>query len=82
MVITGQNLTPAIIIPSNGSLYVINAPSSTYNYMLSPDGTTITLDLGNNQLFPSYYGNSPEVKTILLVGDGGRYGPSFQVTFN
>ena len=82
MVITGQNLTPAIIIPSNGSLYVINAPSSTYNYMLSPDGTTITLDLGNNQLFPSYYGNSPEVKNILLVGDGGRYGPSFQVTFN
>ncbi len=82
MIITGQNLTPSIVIPSNGSQYIINPPSSTYNYMLSPDRTTITLDLGNFQLFPSYYGNSPEVKKILLIGENGRDGISFEVTFN
>lgn len=82
MIITGENLTPAIMIPSNGSLYLINAPSSTYNYTLSSDKKQVQLKLGTFQLFPSYYGNQPEVKTILLIGENGRRGRSFDVTFN
>lgn len=82
MIITGENLTPSIMIPSNGSLYWIFAPSSTYNYTLSPDKKQITLKLGNRQLFPSYYGNKPEVKKIRLIDNNRREGVHFKVTFN
>jgi hypothetical protein len=85
MIINGENLTKAIAIPSNGSQYLIsttNSTSTSYNYTLSADKKQIQLKLDNFQLFPSYYGNAPEVKYILLVGENRRIGPIINVTFN
>lgn len=81
LVITGENLTDTIVIPSNGSLFVIQN-SNHYDYTLNNDKTQISLILDYYYLFPAYFGDPPHEKIITFWGSGGRIGESFTTTFN
>lgn len=80
LVINGENLTDTIIIPSNGSHFIIN--SSNYDYILNDDKTQISLILDYYYLFPAYFGDPPSEKTITFRGPDGRIGESFTTIFN
>lgn len=80
IVITGENLTEIIRIPSNGSYYIVEK-SGYYDYTLNNTKTTISLILNYRSLFPIYY-NSPEERIITFQAKDGRIGESFTTIFN
>lgn len=81
LVINGENLTETIVIPSNGSNFIVKN-SNNYDYTLNNDKTQISLILDYYYLFPAYFGRPPSEKTITFWGLGGRIGESFSTTFN
>ncbi|MCG1037008.1 DUF5018 domain-containing protein [Polaribacter sargassicola] len=80
LIITGENITETIAIPSNGSIFLIQN-SSNYDYTVNVDKTQATLTLDYYYLFPAYFGNSPGDKTITFWGSEGRIGESFTTIF-
>jgi hypothetical protein len=80
LVINGENLTDTIVIPSNGSNFIVN--NNNYDYILNNDKTQISLILDYYYFFPAYFGLPPSEKTITFWGQGGRIGESFTTTFN
>jgi len=81
LVVNGENLTETIVIPSNGSNFIVKN-SHNYDYTLNKDKTQISLILDYYYLFPAYFGLPPSEKTITFWGQGGRIGESFTTTFN
>lgn len=81
LVITGENLTEIITIPSNGSLFIVQK-SGHYDYTLNSAKTQISLILDYYYLFPAYFGRPPSELTITFRGPDGRMGDSFITTFN
>ena len=81
LIITGENLTDMIAIPSNGSVFLIEN-SNNYDLTVNPERTEITLTLDYYYLFPSYFGNGPEEKVITLLGSGRRAGETITTIFN
>lgn len=81
LVITGENLTEIITIPSNGSLFIVKK-SANYDYTLNTAKTEISLILDYYYLFPAYFGDPPHEKTITFRDADGRMGDSFTTTFN
>ena len=82
LVINGENLTETIVIPSNGSNFVIRSSNNDYDYTLNNDKTQISLILDYYYLFPAYFGRPPSEKIITFWGERGRIGESFTTTFN
>jgi len=76
LVINGENLTDTIVIPSNGSLYLIQN-TYHYDYTLNSDKTQISLILDSRDLF-----YDPTEKIITFWGPERRIGESFTTTFN
>lgn len=81
LVINGENITDAITIPSNGSLFIIKN-SNQYDYTVNSDKTQAALILDYYYLFPSYFGREAAEKTITFMGPDGRFGESFTTIFN
>jgi hypothetical protein len=81
LVINGENLTDVIVIPSNGSNFIVSN-SNKYDYTLNNDKTQISLILDYYYLFPAYFGRPPSEKTITFWGPERRIGESFTTTFN
>ena len=81
LVVNGENLTDTIVIPSNGSNFIVR-PSNNYDYTLSDDKTQISLILDYYYLFPAYFGRPPSEKTITFLGPQSRIGESFTTIFN
>lgn len=81
LVITGENLTEIITIPSNGSIFIVKK-SGSYDYTLNSTKTEISLILDYGYFFPSYFGRSPSEKTMSFRTQDGRMGESFTTTFN
>jgi len=81
LVINGENITDAITIPSNGSIFIIQN-SSQYDYTVNSDRTQAALILDYYYLFPSYFGREPAEKIITFLGKDRRYGESFTTIFN
>ncbi|MCM5662805.1 DUF5018 domain-containing protein [Galbibacter mesophilus] len=79
--LTGENLPDMMVIPSNGSLYLIQ-PSSSYDLFVNEEKTLLTLTLNNYYLFPSYYGREGHQRKITVLGPGRRVGPSITTIFD
>lgn len=80
--IKGENLTPRISIPSNGSLYLL---WETYavDINLNEERTELTFKPNYRQhnLFPSYYGREAGEKKITFFDETGRVGRSIKTIF-
>ncbi|WP_233900413.1 DUF5018 domain-containing protein [Tenacibaculum piscium] len=84
LIITGENLPNTISIPSNGSVFMISSSSSiSYGFDLTVNNkkTELTVTLGYSYLFPSYFGNSEQEKTITLYGENRRVGTTINTIF-
>lgn len=81
LIITGENISETIVIPSNGSLFLIRN-SNNYDYTVNTDKTEASLTLNYSYLFPSYFGNPPSEKTITFWGPNRRVGESKTTIFN
>ncbi len=81
LIISGENITNTIAIPSNGSIFQIQN-SNHYDYTVNNEKTQATLTLDYYYLFPSYFGNSASEKTITFWGPERRRGESFSTIFN
>jgi Domain of unknown function (DUF5018) len=81
LIITGENLTDIISIPSNGSSFIIQN-SNNYDLLVNPERTELTLTLDYYYLFPSYFGNGPGEKIITLLGSDWRAGETITTVFN
>lgn len=81
LIISGENISETIAIPSNGSIFQIQN-SNHYDYSVNSDKTQATLTLDYSYLFPSYFGDPPAEKTITFWGPGRRIGESFTTIFN
>ncbi|WP_163517685.1 DUF5018 domain-containing protein [Gelidibacter japonicus] len=81
LVITGENLTEIITIPSNGSIFIVKK-SGNYDYTLNSSKTEISLILDYRYFFPSHFGRLPTEKTISFRTQDGRMGESFTTIFN
>lgn len=81
LVINGTNLVPGLIVPSNGSNFLVQN-SNNYDIEVNSDQTELTWTLNYFQHFPSYYGQSSEEKRIYTLGSGQRIGKAVYITFN
>jgi len=81
LIITGENLTDMIAIPSDGSVYLIQN-SNNYDLSVNPERTEIKLTLDYYRLFPSYFGRGEEEKIITLLGPNRRVGETIKTVFN
>lgn len=81
LIISGENLTDMIAIPSNGSVYLIKK-SNSYDLMVNSERTEIRLTLDYYRLFPSYFGNyEKQQKVITLLGPNRRAGETIIAVF-
>lgn len=81
LVITGENLTEYIRIPSvNGSLYQFSPFGSQIE--VNADRTVLTVLLDTWLIFPSYFGRSAQEMTVYFLDEDGRNGRTIQATFN
>lgn len=81
LVLNGTNLVPGLIVPSNGSNFLVQN-SNNYDIEVNSDQTELTWTLNYFQHFPSYYGQSSEEKRIYTLGSGQRVGKAVYITFN
>lgn len=75
LIITGENLTDMIAIPSNGSVFLIEN-SNNYDYTVNTERSEARLTLDYYYLF-----RDPEDKIITLLGPGRRAGESIKTIF-
>lgn len=81
LIITGENLTEYIRIPSlNGSLYQFSPFGSQIE--VNSDGTVLTVLLDRRPIFPSYFGSPAQEMTVYFLDEDGRSGKTIQATFN
>lgn len=80
--IYGENLTAGIVVPSNGSHYILY---NTYRVDISVNEerteTTFKPTYNQHNLYPSYYGREPEEKKITFFDESGRTGRSIKTIF-
>lgn len=81
LIINGTNLVPGLIVPSNGSNFLVQN-SNNYDIEVNSDQTELTWTLNYFQHFPSYYGQSPEEKKVYTLGSNQRVGKAIYITFN
>ncbi|WP_299103759.1 DUF5018 domain-containing protein [uncultured Tenacibaculum sp.] len=81
LIVNGENIPDTIVIPSNGSQFIIRN-SHNFDYTVNSDKTEASLTLDYHYLFPSYFGNPPSEKTISFWGPEQRIGESFTTIFN
>ncbi|GHA40237.1 hypothetical protein GCM10007103_22110 [Salinimicrobium marinum] len=84
--IYGEHLTDGIIIPSNGSDYILYnyANSSKVKIWVNEDGTEMNFEADYNyhRLYPSYYGREPQEKKITFFDpETSRIGRSIKTMF-
>ncbi len=84
--IYGEHLTDGIIIPSNGSDYLLfnYSNSSKVNIWVNEDGTEMNFkaDYNYHRLYPSYYGREPQEKKITFFDpESMRIGRSIKTMF-
>lgn len=80
LIITGENLTDIITIPSNGSIFIIQN-GKDYDLTVNPERTELRLTLDYYYLFPSYFARPQEEKVITLLGPDRRAGATITTTF-
>lgn len=80
LIISGENLTDVISIPSNGSIFIIQN-GNNYDLTVNPERTELRLTLDYYYLFPSYFARPQEEKVITLLGPGRRAGATITTTF-
>jgi len=79
LIINGENLYQGLYIYAvNGSIYSYG----NNNISLNSSKTELSLFLDNDQMFPSYYGNSQNFSTKIQILKDGRFGPSVYVEFD
>ncbi|MGM1057246.1 MAG: DUF5018 domain-containing protein [Bacteroidota bacterium] len=78
----GENLTARIVIPSNGSQYLL---WETYAVDITVNNERTEMNFTPNyrqdNLYPAYYGREPEEKKITFFDESGRLGRSIMTTF-
>jgi hypothetical protein len=81
LIITGENLTEYIGIPSlNGSFYLMDPRGSEIT--LNADRTELRVILDIRQLFPSYFGREAQEFNISFFDSERRIGRTIPATFN
>lgn len=80
LIMTGENLTAYIAIPSqNGSIYLMDPRGSDIS--ANPTGTEMQVVLDIRQVFPSYFGDGPRETTIIVLDEERRRGRRILVNF-
>jgi hypothetical protein len=80
LVVTGENLTTSIGIPSlNGSFYLMDPRGSQIT--INADRTEMRVILDIRQLFPSYFGREAQEFNVSFFGSEGRVGRTIPATF-
>lgn len=80
--IYGENLTGRIVIPSDGSHYLLWQTYSV-DITVNIERTELTFvpNYRQHNLYPSYYGREPEEKKITFFDESGRVGRSIKTIF-
>lgn len=81
LIIDGDNLLSGLVVPSNGNQFIVRN-SNNYDIQLNGDATQLTWTMDYQQHFPSYYGDSPQERTIYTIDDNGRVGKPVIATLN
>ena len=80
-ILTGNNLVPGLVVPSNGNQFIIEN-SVNYDIQVNEEETELTWTLDYNQLFPSFFADPPQEKKIYTLGEGRRVGRYVTTIFN
>ncbi|KAF9658239.1 hypothetical protein HER15_04625 [Tenacibaculum mesophilum] len=81
LIITGENLTDYIGVPSNGSFYQFN-PNGSIDATLNPEKTEYNLLMDGSFVRSAFFNNNLTERTVIFIGSEGRMGDQININVN
>ncbi|MGG6232226.1 DUF5018 domain-containing protein [Tenacibaculum sp. SDUM215027] len=81
LIITGENLTDYIGVPSNGSFYQFN-PSGSIDATLNPEKTEYNLLMDGSFVRSAFFNDNLTERTVIFIGSEGRMGDQININVN